>query len=482
MRNVLSILLVLLCWAAVSFAVQTSGKIPVTTKSEKAREHFKQGLDLSDKLRGFDSLAHFKKATEEDPNMAIAFLQVAVNSPSPKEFFENLGKAKSLSKAASDGERLWIAAVEAGANARPAQQLETFQKLVATYPEDERAHMLLGGAYFGLQEWEKAIVEYNKAIAINPKFSPPYNQMGYAYRFLEKYSESEKAFKKYIELIPDDPNPYDSYAELLMRTGRYDESIAQYKKALSLDPQFLNASFGIAANYNFKGDYNAARKELEAFLKSARNDGERRATLFAMSVSYASQKDWTNALAQQQKAYEIANATNDISAMSGDLFFMGIILLESKKPDEAKGKFDRSAKLIADSKLSEDIKQNAKRNRLFNLAAVALAKNDLPAAKKHSAEFAKLAQAAKNRFQIWQSHEMAGRIAFAEKNYALAATELSKANVQNPQNLFRIAQAHEASGNAAKAKEMYRKVAEFNGLNSLVYAFVRKEARAKSDL
>jgi len=74
---------------------------------------------------------------------------------------------------------------------------------------------------------------------------------------------------------------------------------------------------------------------------------------------------------------------------------------------------------------------------------------------------------------------LAGRIAFAEKNYALAVSEFNQSNVQNPQNEYRIAQAYEASGNNAKAKEMYRKVADSNLLNSLNYAFVRNEAKAK---
>src|SRR4029079_11541120 len=124
------------------------------------------------------------------------------------------------------------------------------KKLVVAYPRDERAHMLLGAAYFGVQDWNHAIAEYEKSVSINPKFSPPYNQMGYAYRFLEKYPQAEKAFKMYIELIPGDPNPYDSYAELLMRIGRFDESITQYGKALEVDPHFINSHWGIAANYN----------------------------------------------------------------------------------------------------------------------------------------------------------------------------------------------------------------------------------------
>ncbi len=480
MRRLSLILIVLIiCFAAGLPAVQTTGKMPITTSSEKARQFYLQGLDYSDKLRGFDSLEYFKKATTEDPQMAIAYLNYALSAPTTKEFFENLNKAVSLAGKVSDGERMWIEAVQAGASGQTAKQVEIYQNLAAAYPGDERVHSLLGGVYFILQEWEKSIDEYDKSVRINPKFSPPYNLMGYAYRSLEKYSDAEKAFKTYIELIPNDPNPYDSYAELLMKIGRFDESNAQYRKALSVDPHFINSYLAIATNLDFKGEYDKARKELQSLLGSARNDGESRAAFFAISVSYAFQRDWVNALAEQEKAHALAQKIGDAGAMAGDLFVMGTILLESGRADEAKQKFDLSAKAIADSKLSDEVKENSKRNHLFNLGTVALSKNDLATAKKLSAEFSKQAEAAKNRFQIWQSHELAGRIAMAEKNYTVALAELQKSNVQNPQNLYRMAQAYEASGNQAKAKEMYKKVAEFNVLNSLNYAFVRNDAIAK---
>jgi tetratricopeptide (TPR) repeat protein len=463
----------------VLIAAASTGKIPITTSSEKARNYYKTGLDYSDKLRAFDSLEYFKKAIGEDPKMAIAYLNLALSAPSPKEFFDNLAKAETLASNASDGEQLWIEGVKAGASGAQAKQAAIFEKLVAAYPNDERTHFLLGGTYFALQNWDKAIDQYTKATRINPKFSPPYNLLGYSYRAVEKYAEAEKAFKTYIQLIPDDPNPYDSYAELLMRIGRFDESIAQYRKALSLDPHFVNSYLAIATNYNYKGEYEKARTELQNLLKVARNDGERRAAYFAMSVSHVSERNWAKAIAEQEKAYALAKKLNDPAAMSGDRFNIGTILLESGQADAAKENFDQAAKLIEESKLSEEVKQNNKRNYLFNLATVALAKNDLSTAKQLSDEFSKQAEAAKNQPQIWQSHQLRGRIAFAEKSYKVALTELNQANLQNPQNLYRIAQALEASGDHAKAKQMYKRVAEFNILNALNYAFVRNDAQAK---
>src|SRR5689334_15374936 len=118
----------------------TSGKIAITTSSEEARKEFLAGRDLAEKLRITDSIAHFDKAISLDPNFALAELNRANVSPTGKEFFEHLKKAVALSNRASDGERMLIQATEAGANGDPTRQKEILEKLVATYPNDERAH------------------------------------------------------------------------------------------------------------------------------------------------------------------------------------------------------------------------------------------------------------------------------------------------------------------------------------------------------
>lgn len=209
-----------------------SGKIAITTSSEEARKEFLAGRDLSEKLRITDSIAHFDKALALDPNFALAELSRANVSPTAKEFFEHLKKAVALADKASDGERMLIQANDAAANANPTKQKEILDKLVAAYPNDERAHFTLGGYYFGQQDFAQAITHYKRATELAPDYSTAFNILGYAYRQNEQYTDAENAFKKYIELIPNDPNPYDSYAELLLKMGRFDEAITQYNKAL----------------------------------------------------------------------------------------------------------------------------------------------------------------------------------------------------------------------------------------------------------
>jgi tetratricopeptide (TPR) repeat protein len=453
-----------------------NGKIPVTTSSDEARKEFLAGRDLSEKLRLTDSIAHYDKAISLDPNFALAELSRAQVSPSAKEFFEHLKKAVALSDKASEGERMLIQAAEAGANGDPTKQKEIFEKLVAAYPDDERAHFNLGGYYFGQQDFAQAIEHYKKATELAPDYSTAFNILGYAYRQNEAYSDAENAFKKYIELIPNDPNPYDSYAELLLKMGRFDEAITQYNKALAIEPNFINSHFGIAAALTYKGNATEALAELQKMTQKARTDGERRTALFGQTVVALDSGKFDQALAEAAKQYAIAEKNNDPAAMTGDLQLKGNILLEMGKYDDARKAFEQALKTTTDSSLSQAVKDNTARFQHYNLARVAIAKKDLATAKTETETFRKGVEAAKNANQLKQAHELAGRIALAEKNYDAAIAELGQANQQNPDVLYLLGWAYQEKGDATKAKDNYRRAAKFNSLPNLNYALVRRKA------
>ena len=259
--------------AQAAAAPADAGKIPITTSAEGARQEFLEGRSLAERLRVTDSIAHFDKAIALDPSFGLAELARANASPTGTEFLAHLAKAVAAADRLSDGEKLQIAAANAGANARGPEQRRLLEQLVAAYPQDERAHFALGAVLFGQQDPAGAIEHFKNANTIAPNYSAPYNQMGYAYRQLGDFANAEQAFKKYIELIPNDPNPYDSYAELLMKMGRFDDSIAQYRKALSIDEHFLNSHMGIAADLMYQNKAAEAAAEAAQIVKKARTDG-----------------------------------------------------------------------------------------------------------------------------------------------------------------------------------------------------------------
>ena len=459
-----------------SATAASSSKVPITTKSEDARKEFLQGRDLSEKLLAQESLQHFDKALALDPDFAFAELARANNSPTAKEFFEHLNKAVALADKASDGEKLFILANQAGANGDVAKQKDNLDKLVAAYPNDERAQFVLGNYYFGQQEYGPAIEHYKKATDLAPNYSAAYNILGYSYRQQGDYANAEQAFKKYVELIPNDPNPYDSYAELLLKLGRFDESITQYRKALSIDPHFVPSHFGISADLTYMGKPQEAEAELEKMVDQARNDGELRTALFGLAVVAADSGKLDKALQQMDKEYAVAEKKNDAAAMAADLQAKGNIFAEMQKYDLANQQFDRSLKIVEDSSLSQEIKDNATLQHHFNLTALAIGKKDYAAAKTHAQEFQQGAEASKNPAQVKLAHELAGRIALAQKDYENAIAELEQSNLQDPRNLYRLGQAYDGKGDHAKADEFYTKAANFNSLPALNYAFIRAKA------
>ena len=451
--------------------------MPITTKSDDARKAYLEGRDLADRLKGTDSIQHFDQAIAADPEFASAELARANVSPTAKEFFDHLNKAVALADKSSDGEKLIILANQAAANGDVVKQKDYLEKAIAQYPNDERAHFLLGGYHFGQQEFPEAIEHYKKALELAPNYSPAYNIIGYAYRQVGDYPGAEQAFKKYIELIPDDPNPYDSYAELLLKMGRFDESIAQYQKALAIDPHFVSSMFGTATDLMYMGKASDAHAQLQKMADQARNDGETRTALFGMSVLGADSGNLDQALQAIDHEYAVAEKANDKANMSADVLFKANLLAGFQKYDAAQQQYERSLQLIQSASVSQEIKDRAALQHHFNLAVVAIGKNDFAGAKTHAEEFRKGAEATNNPVQVKLSHQLNGTLALAEKKYDDAITELKQANDQNPRNLYRLCQAYQAKGDAATAQDYCTRAANFYGLPLLDYALIRTKAQ-----
>jgi tetratricopeptide (TPR) repeat protein len=462
---------------AIATAAAATDKIPITTSSDEARQLYLKGRDLTEKLRITDGRAFFEKASAKDPAFAMAQVGLANTAGTAKEFFDAVGRASALAPKASEPEKLIICALDAGSKGEPARQKGCLDKLVTAFPDDERAHNLMGAYHFGQQDFSAAATSYEKATAINPAFSQPYNQLGYSYRSLGKYPEAERAFKKYIELIPNDPNPYDSYAELLMKMGRFDESIKSYEKALSVDSNFVASYIGIGNDRVFMGQPDEARKSYAKLAAVARNDGERLLAHFWTAMSYVHEGATDKALAEFEANAAIDRAGKDLVALSGTTGQMANVLLEAGRVDAAAAKFREQVEIMDKAEVAMEVKEAAHRQALFDEARVALAKNDVASAKAKAASYS-TAVATKNvPFEVRQTHELTGLIALAEKSYAAAAGELRQASQQDPRVLYLTAVALQGKGDLQAAGEAAARAADFNGLSG-TYGYVRGKAKA----
>jgi len=453
--------------------------VPVTTASAEARRHFEAGLKQFDNLRSPDARRHFEQAVAEDSSFALAYAYLAMTEATAKGFFDRVSRAAALADRASDGERLMILALQAGANANPAKQRQYNDQLVAAYPDDARAHLMRGFTLTGQQEFDKGVSEFERATQLDSTFSPAYNALGYGYRSLGRYDDAERAFKRYIALLPNEPNPYDSYAELLLKRGRHAESIEMYRKALAVDSQFISAYQGIAANLMYQEQHDAARAEAQRMLRAAPDDGGRRNALLLTAITYLDEGKPDDALAQLRRREDVAKQGGDMPAVAQDAALMGDVQLEVGRPDQALAQYDRSLKAVERLPLSDEIKADARLQHRAHLARVALKRGDLATAKREADAFTQGAEQSGNPAHVREAHELLGLVAIESRDYDGGLTHLQKADQQDPYVLYAIARAHDGTGDQAKAREIYSKVAALNELPTVRYATVRRAARAK---
>ena len=152
------------------------------------------------------------------------------------------------------------------------------------------------------------------------------------------------------------------------------------------------------------------------------------------------------------------------------------ILLEAGEIDKALSTFAEAIERIDKADVPAEVKEAARRNDLYNQARVALAKKDLKGAREKAAEYARQAVPKAIPFEVRQHHELEGRMALEDKDYARALTELQQASQQDPRVLYLTAIALHGKGDRPKAKETLARAAEFNELNPN-YAYVRTKAK-----
>ena len=95
---------------------------------------------------------------------------------------------------------------------------------------------------------------------------------------------------------------------------------------------------------------------------------------------------------------------------------------------------------------------------------MAIVRKDLKTAQAEADAYRKGAEAGRNPNQVRLTHDLAGMIALAGKDFDKAIAEFKQSNLQNPYNLYRLSLAYQGKGEKEKAREFCAKAAHFNGL------------------
>jgi tetratricopeptide (TPR) repeat protein len=250
---------------------------PVATKSAEARKLVEIALDQYENVLLDNSVESARKATEKDPQFALAYAVWSFAARRTQPNPEALRKAEVLAANAPADERLLVTFL---ANVQKDDMLPaivSMNDLLARFPNNAHALYLTSEWLYFQQDYDRSVKMMEQIIALDPKFAPAYNMLGYG-QVEAGNPDPVKAIgylKKYAALEVGQPNPEDSLGEVSRYAGDDQSSIEHYSAALKLAPKFITSRLGLGDTYTLMGNFSLARSEYDQALAMSTNDRDR---------------------------------------------------------------------------------------------------------------------------------------------------------------------------------------------------------------
>lgn len=189
-----------------------------------------------------ESTAYFQRATEIDPDYALAYAGLA-------DSYALQGSLLYMVRAPGD--------VMPKSKAAALRALEIDNGLGEAYTTLAYVETLYDW------NWDRSQQDFRQAIARKPNYAQAHLWYGMHLAAMGHHDESIAEVKRAQALDPLSLITNTSVGLMLYFAGRYDDSIQQYHKVLELDPNFFVAHWELGLAYEEKGMLQEARSELE---------------------------------------------------------------------------------------------------------------------------------------------------------------------------------------------------------------------------
>ncbi|MFC1752191.1 tetratricopeptide repeat protein [Thermoproteota archaeon] len=147
--------------------------------------------------------------------------------------------------------------------------IDSLEKAIAINPADSRVHYDLGLFYSIIGEYDQSIVSYKKAIEINPEFCEAYNNLGAVYYKIGEVHKAIGFLVKAVEQTDDYTQAWSNLGSAYATLARYPEAIESFKKVIELDPNHVQAYYDLAQVYYNKKQ----RHQAEQYYNKAQSLG-----------------------------------------------------------------------------------------------------------------------------------------------------------------------------------------------------------------
>ena len=259
------------------------------TSNLEALRAYEEGLSYWRRVLAEEAVAASRRATELDPQFAMAYYQVA--NELSVALFDLPGARRAIARASELADRLPLPRLQKlliqsrrlALDGRLQEAEQVAETAVREFPLEFEPRFQLGEV-LGEDEWKWADAKpvFEELARLDNREAIAYNELVYTYGFEGDLPQALASVDRYAALLPpNDPNPIDSRGDVLAANGRFEEAIAAYRKNLELHPTwFIATGSKIALAYLHEGKYSLA----EASARSVYEKGKPSERAAAASV------------------------------------------------------------------------------------------------------------------------------------------------------------------------------------------------------
>lgn len=358
----------------------------IITSKPEALKFYILGKQYYQEGRYQESNEAFMKAVEIDPEFALAYKRISENYAYLSEIDQarkSIQKSLSLMEHVSDRERYLVQGFAYTILEESYEKaIETYQRMLQYFPDDEDGNIYLGALYRNLEEWDLAIEQFEKILHINPEIaienlvliykskgeyerakeilhsnqhvlqaSTFHLRMSQIYLCQGQYERAQIELENALSLEKDNYRLMRSMANLHHILGNFQEAESILKQLLEKDDPFpqLSGQLWLGYLYLTQGKYEKCKNEVIQGINNAITFNLKPIKLeFLLLLAYINleMKHFSEAIQATEQAEVVASEINFSDAEIFALHLRGLAYLMVKEMDKAKSTADQLMQLI----------------------------------------------------------------------------------------------------------------------------------------
>ena len=265
------ILILVLLMAVSAFAGDK--KLPITTQSEKALQHY-QAARAALEATNFGVIAgHLQSALQADPEFAFAWMLQSATQQNPQAL-ETLKKAHDLAQ--TDGEKRYIAATTTYRQGDIPGAIKQLEALLQDFPEDRGTWMFVGQLYQADNRIDEAVESFKTAMKLDDSTLRVYQLLSQAHIAKGENDKARKTLQNAEKIEGAEQAVFTGLGTLELMTDNYEAARKYYKKAADMvdrDASPFLPFFGQAWSHLYEGKFEPALAIVDDYMARYNRNG-----------------------------------------------------------------------------------------------------------------------------------------------------------------------------------------------------------------